>query len=89
MILCVAGNPSIDKLFEVDRLIAGDIHRPQEFVALPGGKGIHVAQVASALDAPAIVTGIGSPPAGSFSARLIGLPATPAGATATTVPLTL
>jgi 1-phosphofructokinase family hexose kinase len=58
MILCVAGNPSIDKLFEVDRLIAGDIHRPQEFVALPGGKGIHVAQVASALDAPAIVTGI-------------------------------
>src|SRR5947208_5784563 len=38
---------------------------------------------------PAIVTAIGLPPAGSLNARLIGLPATPAGAAATTVPLTL
>ena len=58
MIVCVAGNPSIDKLFEVDRLAHGDIHRPQHFVALPGGKGIHVAQVATALGSEAIVTGI-------------------------------
>ena len=48
MILCVAGSPSIDRLFEVDRLTHGDIHRPERFVALPGGKGIHVAQVATA-----------------------------------------
>jgi 1-phosphofructokinase family hexose kinase len=58
MILCVAGNPSIDRLFEVDRLTHGDIHRPQHFVALPGGKGIHVAQVATALGSKAIATGI-------------------------------
>ena len=58
MIVCVAGNPSIDKLFEVDRLAHGDIHRPQHFVALPGGKGIHVAQVATALGSQAIATGI-------------------------------
>lgn len=58
MIVCVAGNPSIDKLFEVDRLSHGDIHRPEHFVALPGGKGIHVAQVANALGVEAIVTGI-------------------------------
>ncbi len=58
MILCVAGNPSIDKLFEVDRLTVGDIHRPQRFVQLPGGKGIHVAQVATALGADAVVTGL-------------------------------
>jgi len=58
MILCVAGNPSIDRLFEVDRLTHGDIHRPQRFVALPGGKGVHVAQVATALGSKAIVTGI-------------------------------
>jgi 1-phosphofructokinase family hexose kinase len=58
MIVCVAGNPSIDKLFEVDRLAHGDIHRPQHFVALPGGKGIHVAQVATALGSTAIATGI-------------------------------
>ena len=58
MIVCVAGNPSIDKLFEVDQLNHGDIHRPDHFVALPGGKGIHVAQVAKALGGEAIVTGI-------------------------------
>ena len=58
MIVCVAGNPSIDRLFEVDRLAHGDIHRPQHFVALPGGKGIHVAQVATALGSEAIATGI-------------------------------
>jgi 1-phosphofructokinase family hexose kinase len=58
MILCVAGNPSVDRLFEVDRLAHGDIHRPQHFVALPGGKGIHVAQVATALGSEAIATGI-------------------------------
>jgi 1-phosphofructokinase family hexose kinase len=58
MIVCVAGNPSIDKLFEVNRLHHGDIHRPDHFVALPGGKGIHVAQVAKALGGQAIVTGI-------------------------------
>jgi 1-phosphofructokinase family hexose kinase len=58
MIVCVAGNPSIDKLFEVDRLAHGDIHRPEHFVALPGGKGIHVAQVATALGSNAIATGI-------------------------------
>jgi 1-phosphofructokinase family hexose kinase len=58
MILCVAGNPSIDKLFEVDRLVEGDIHRPEHFAQLPGGKGIHVAQVATALGAKAVATGI-------------------------------
>jgi 1-phosphofructokinase family hexose kinase len=58
MILCVAGNPSIDRLFEVERLAHGEIHRPEQFVALPGGKGIHVAQVATALGSEAIATGI-------------------------------
>ncbi len=58
MILCVAGNPSIDKLFEVDRLRPGEIHRPEQFVALPGGKGIHVAQVAVTLGHDAVVTGL-------------------------------
>jgi 1-phosphofructokinase family hexose kinase len=58
VILCVAGNPSIDKLFEVERLVVGEIHRPEHFVQLPGGKGIHVAQVATALGADAVVTGV-------------------------------
>ena len=58
MIVCVAGNPAIDKLFETDSLRAGEIHRPEAFIPLPGGKGIHVAQVATALGAEAIATGI-------------------------------
>lgn len=58
MIVCVAGNPAIDKLFEVDALVPGAIHRPRDFVPLPGGKGIHVAQVAMALGGQAVATGI-------------------------------
>jgi 1-phosphofructokinase family hexose kinase len=58
MIVCVAGNPAIDKLFEVDVLRPGEIHRPDAFIALPGGKGIHVAQVATTLGAEAIATAI-------------------------------
>ena len=58
VIVCVSGNPSIDKLFEVEHLVVGEIHRPVSFVALPGGKGIHVAQVATLLGAGAIVTGV-------------------------------
>jgi tagatose 6-phosphate kinase len=58
MIVCIAGNPAIDKLFEVDAVRPGEIHRPDAFIALPGGKGIHVAQVVTALGADAIATGI-------------------------------
>ncbi|HEY1566110.1 MAG TPA: PfkB family carbohydrate kinase, partial [Solirubrobacteraceae bacterium] len=58
MIVCLAGNPAIDKLFAIDALRPGEIHRPGAFVALPGGKGIHVAQVATALGADAIATGL-------------------------------
>jgi tagatose 6-phosphate kinase len=58
VILCLAGNPSIDKLFEVEHLNPGEIHRPEHFVQLPGGKGIHVAQVSAALGEPTLVTGL-------------------------------
>ena len=58
MIVCVAGNPAIDKLFEVEAVRPGEIHRPEAFIPLPGGKGIHVAQVGAALGAEAVATGI-------------------------------
>jgi 1-phosphofructokinase family hexose kinase len=58
MILCVAGNPSVDKLFEIDRIKLGAFHRPQHFVQVPGGKGLNVARAASTLGAPVIVTGV-------------------------------
>ncbi len=49
MIVCLAANPSIDKLFEVERLVRGDIHRPQGFVQTAGGKGLNLARAAQAL----------------------------------------
>ncbi len=49
MIVCLAANPSIDKLFEIDRLVRGDIHRPSGFVQTAGGKGLNAARAARAL----------------------------------------
>lgn len=71
MILCVAGNPSIDKLFEVDQLVPGEIHRPRDFIQLPGGKGIHIAQVATLLGAEAVVTGVLGGHAGRWVAEAL------------------
>jgi 1-phosphofructokinase family hexose kinase len=49
VILCVAANPSIDRLFAVERLVPGAIHRPAEFVQVAGGKGLNVARAAAQL----------------------------------------
>ena len=51
MIVCVSPNPSIDKLFAVERLAPGAIHRPVSFVRVPGGKGLNVARSAATLGA--------------------------------------
>jgi len=51
VIVCLAANPSIDKLFEIERLVKGDIHRPLGFVQTAGGKGLNVARAAAALGA--------------------------------------
>jgi 1-phosphofructokinase family hexose kinase len=57
VIVCVAASPSIDKLFEVDRVDVGRIHRPAAFVQVPGGKGLNVARAAHALGAEVRATG--------------------------------
>jgi 1-phosphofructokinase family hexose kinase len=49
MIVCVAPSPSVDRLFEVDRLRPGEIHRPTRFVRVPGGKGLNAVRAAAAL----------------------------------------
>jgi 1-phosphofructokinase family hexose kinase len=49
VIVCLAANPSIDKLFEVERLVAGGIHRPLGFVQVAGGKGLNAARAAHRL----------------------------------------
>jgi 1-phosphofructokinase family hexose kinase len=51
VIVALAANPSIDKLFEIERLVKGDIHRPLGFVQTAGGKGLNVARSAHALGA--------------------------------------
>jgi 1-phosphofructokinase family hexose kinase len=53
VIVCLAANPSVDRLFEVERLVRGDIHRPSSFVQVAGGKGLNVARAARALGADA------------------------------------
>jgi len=58
VILCVAASPSVDKLFEVDRVVVGAIHRPTGFVQVPGGKGLNVARSAHALGAEVTATGV-------------------------------
>jgi tagatose 6-phosphate kinase len=58
VIVCVAANPSIDKLFEVDRVEIGAIHRPRAFTQVPGGKGLNCARAAHTLGADVTATGI-------------------------------
>ena len=66
MILCVAGSPSIDKLFEVQRLVPGTIHRPTSFLQVPGGKGLNVARAAAALGTEVVAAGVLAGPAGKW-----------------------
>jgi len=58
MILCVAGNPSIDKLFVVDHLRPGEIHRPVDFVQVAGGKGLNVSRAVGTLGTDVRVVGV-------------------------------
>jgi 1-phosphofructokinase family hexose kinase len=54
----VAANPSIDRLYELDRLTVGEIHRPRAVVAVPGGKGLNAARAAARLGGHVTVAGI-------------------------------
>ncbi len=51
MIVCLAANPSIDRLFEVDRVVKGETHRPTRFVPVAGGKGLNAARAGATLGA--------------------------------------
>jgi 1-phosphofructokinase family hexose kinase len=71
MIVCVAANPSIDKLFEVDRVTIGAIHRPLGFVQVAGGKGLNVARAAAALGADVAVASLLGGHAGRWIAEAL------------------
>jgi 1-phosphofructokinase family hexose kinase len=57
-LVSVAVNPSIDRFYEVDRLVPGAIHRPTLSVAVPGGKGLNAARAAQTLGADVVAISI-------------------------------
>jgi len=69
MIVCAAASPSIDKLFVVERLEVGAVHRPREFLQLPGGKAINAARAAVALGGRVEVVGMAGGHAGRWVAE--------------------
>jgi 1-phosphofructokinase family hexose kinase len=48
-LVAVVPNPSIDRLYELDRLRLGDVNRPRVETRVAGGKGLNVARAALAL----------------------------------------
>jgi 1-phosphofructokinase family hexose kinase len=70
-IVCVAPNPSIDRLVEVERLVPGSIHRPTLVRANAGGKGLNVARAACALGASVTAVGIAAGHGGRWLAEAL------------------
>jgi 1-phosphofructokinase family hexose kinase len=71
MILCLTLNAAIDKTAVVSPFRLNAIHRPQEVLALAGGKGCNVARALRTLGADALVSGWVGGFAGQFiEARL-------------------
>jgi 1-phosphofructokinase family hexose kinase len=81
MILCVAANPSIDRLFTVERLVPGSIHRPAEFAQVPGGKGLNVARAATALGGDVVAAALLGGHAGRWIAEQLDAEGVPLRAT--------
>jgi 1-phosphofructokinase family hexose kinase len=69
MIVCAAPNPSIDKLFIVDDVTVGAIHRPDRLIARAGGKGLNVARAAHTLGADVIAVALLAGHAGRWIAE--------------------
>ena len=51
-ILAITPNPAIDRTALVSGYKLGEIHRPQQLLTLPGGKGLNVARVLKRLGGP-------------------------------------
>jgi tagatose 6-phosphate kinase len=68
-LLFVAANPSIDRLYELERLGIGEIQRPVAVVAVPGGKGLNAGRAAAALGGSVCAVGIVAGRAGDWIAE--------------------
>ena len=66
MILVVNLNASVDKRYEMINLNKGSVMRARSVENTPGGKGIHVANVATILDEECLVTGFLGGQTGEF-----------------------
>lgn len=79
-IICVAVNASVDKVAAVDRLVPGEIHRPELLSVVPGGKAINVARAAKRLGLEAVVVPVVAGHAGAWLVEALaaeGIPARP------------
>jgi tagatose 6-phosphate kinase len=72
-LLFIAANPSIDRLYELDRLVRGEIHRPRSVVAVPGGKGLNAARAAAVLGGSVTAVGIVAGRAGDWIVERLAL----------------
>ena len=70
-IVFVAANPSIDRLYEVDRLTVGAIHRPGALAAVAGGKGLNAARAAAQLGGRVTALGILAGRSGDWIAEML------------------
>jgi 1-phosphofructokinase family hexose kinase len=57
-LVAVAPNPSIDRLYELDRLRLGAVNRPRVETRVAGGKGLNVARAAVALGVDAVAVAL-------------------------------
>jgi 1-phosphofructokinase family hexose kinase len=57
-LVCVSVNAAIDKTAAVERLVPGEIHRPDLLTVLPGGKALNVARAARTLGLDACVVAV-------------------------------
>jgi len=51
-LVCVSLNAAVDKIAAVDRLVPGEIHRPEVLSVVAGGKALNVARAAATLGMP-------------------------------------
>ncbi len=64
--MCITPAPAIDRTAHVARIEHGEVLRPLELVALPGGKGVNAARAAVRLGGQVITTGIAGGHAGRW-----------------------
>jgi fructose-1-phosphate kinase PfkB-like protein len=65
-VVCVAVNASVDKVVAVDRLVPGEIHRPEMLSVVPGGKAVNVARAATRLGLESVVVPVVAGHAGAW-----------------------